>query len=327
MSGGLNEPFSPIEDVILPEEDDTGSIPVLNVKGRSLPEAWEKSLLALWQGGREIRTEYDRKDKEGNFIDPPSKDCSMTFTVLRPNSNPRFHRCFPGGPADLQEYRMEVVDGIKDHWVDLEDKRKWQYTYHERLRQYKLPGVAETPSDTSKSFGLLYAVQEFPPIDQIQKMIEQLAKSPYTRRCQAVTWQPWHDMDSSDPPCLRNIWCRILFDDDGEWYLNMNVSFRSRDGYMAAFMNADAFIHLMNYIALCVGSIAKRPVHLGRYCDQSDSYHIYGKDHGRFEREFLAGVNNKTFEERTYVAEFFAPMMKEAVPGILEKIRKHDSNE
>jgi len=290
----------------------SGLIPVLHEQGKSLPEAWERAVLSLWDNGTEIRTEYDRKDNDGNFIDPPSRDCSMTFTVLHPQSEPRFHKCFPGGPADLQEYRMEVLQGIKDHWVDLGDKKKWQYTYHERLTDYTL---------VTENVGQPFV------IDQIQKMIGHLAKSPYTRRCQAITWQPWHDMDSSEPPCLQRIWCRILFDDKGEWYLNMNVSFRSRDGYMAAFMNADAFIQLMQYIADEVGKIAGREVHLGRYSDHSDSFHIYGKDMERFKNEFLHGLKHRTFAERTFLSEDLMPMLLEAIPVIEEKVRKQDAGE
>ena len=89
-----------------------GVIPVLQVMGANLAAAWERSLITLWECGREIRTEFDRKDSDGNFIDPPSRDCRMTFTVIHPDSEPRFHRCFPGGPLELQEYRMEVLDGI-----------------------------------------------------------------------------------------------------------------------------------------------------------------------------------------------------------------------
>lgn len=292
-----------------------GVIPVLHVMGHNLAAAWERSLIALWKQGQKIRTEYDRKDDAGDFIDPPSRDCRMTFTVLHPDSEPRFHRCFPGGPADLQEYRMEVVDGLKDHWLKEPDPTgtKWSYTYHDRLGKYQTPGLVVSMGDD--------AGEPFPPIDQIQKMIEHLARSPYTRRCQAITWQPWQDMDASDPPCLQRIWCRILFDDDGDWWLNMDVDFRSRDAYKAAFMNADAFIALMQYMADEIGKIAGRRVHLGHYCDTSNSYHIYGKDIAMFEREFLANYDKRRFEDRTYTSDVFLPMMLEAIPEIEEKVR------
>lgn len=295
-----------------------GNIPVLQVEGRSLPEAWERALLSLWQNGCRVRTQYDRKGSGGEFIDPPSVDATMMVTVLEPDSEPRFHKCFPGGPADLQEYRMEVLKGIKDHWVDLHDKAKWQYTYHERLTKYDI-------KSGSGGTGMRR--------DQIAKVIEQLAEIPYSRRIQAITWQPWHDQDSSDPPCLQRLWFRILEDDDGTWRLNMNVSFRSRDGYMAAFMNMDAFIELMRGVAAAVGLRAGRPVGLGRYCDVSDSFHIYGKDIERFEREFLVPTGSRVFYDedptrsRTARTEDWSEMMLEAISEIHEKIRRKDAGE
>ena len=297
--------------VYVPLETPGGVIPVLHVAGESVAEAWERSLVTLWKHGREIRTEYDRRDKDGNFIDPPSKDCRMTFTVTNPAAEPRFHRCFPGGPAELQEYRMEVLDGIKDHWMDEPDPEgtKWSYTYHHRLRKYRCLPKPFDRTCTSQS------------IDQIKKMIEHLARSPYTRRCQAITWQPGQDMDAGDPPCLQRIWCRILFDEAGGWWLNMDVDFRSRDAYKAAFMNADVFVALMQYMADEIGKIAGRKVRLGHYCDTSNSYHIYGKDHEQFRREFLGNFEKRSFEERTYTSDVFLPMMEEAVPEILEKVR------
>jgi thymidylate synthase len=92
-------------------------------------------------------------------------------------------------------------------------------------------------------------------------------------------------------------------------------------------MNADAFIYLMSYIAKEVGKIAGKTVHLGRYVDTSDSFHIYGKDAEMFRREFLYNKGSRSFEDRTYTSEFMNPMLEEAIPEILEKIRKKDAGE
>jgi thymidylate synthase len=267
-------------------------------------------LIELKYGGCKIRTQYDLKDAAGLFRDPPSLDSTMMFVVNDPAAEPRFSRCFPGGPADLQEYRMEVVDGVKDHWVDLDDKKKWQYTYHERLTKYKFPGI-----------------EEFSFINQIERMIDQLVKSPYSRRVQAVTWQPWCDMDSEDPPCLQRVWCRILEDENAVWWLQMNTDWRSRDAFKASCMNADAFIYWMGLMAEEIGRRAKREVRLGRYCDKSDSFHVYGKDLQAFEDLFMKGMHERTFEARTYRTEDLASMMQEAIPDIVEKIRKKDADE
>ena len=55
-----------------------GQIPVLQVEGTSLAEAWEKSIIAVYEKGCDIKTEYDKKE------DPPSKDSSMTIVVHDP---------------------------------------------------------------------------------------------------------------------------------------------------------------------------------------------------------------------------------------------------
>ncbi len=66
------------------------NIPVLKVTGKNIPEAWENAVIATWEHGIEIKTEYDKKD------DLPSKDCTMIMEILEPMSEPRIHRAFPG---------------------------------------------------------------------------------------------------------------------------------------------------------------------------------------------------------------------------------------
>ena len=126
----------------------SGVIPVLSVVGDGIAEMWEKSLLELWDKGCRIRTEYDQKDKDGNWLYPPSVDSTFMMTALNPSSEPAIHRAFPGGLEDLEEYRQEVVDGIKDHWCrsgQEMDGTKWEYTYHERLTKYTCFGEANEP--------------------------------------------------------------------------------------------------------------------------------------------------------------------------------------
>ncbi len=88
-----------------------GNIPVISAVGKSLAEAWENSLIALYYYGCDIRTQYDKKNSDGNFVDPPSKDCSMRMVIEDPASEPLIHRAFPGGVEDLEEYRQEVLEG------------------------------------------------------------------------------------------------------------------------------------------------------------------------------------------------------------------------
>ena len=288
-----------------------GNIPVLMVQGVSLAETWEKSLLALYNEGCEIETQYD---KPGDRL---SRDCTMTMVVEQPMSDPMIHRAFPGGLEDLEEYRQEVVDGIKDHWVrdpnDPADTR-WDYTYHERLAKYTVTEMlcAEENVSITRTF------------DQIQWMVDKLVECGYTRRANIVTWQPWRDMEISDPPCLQSIWCRMLPDESGIPVLNMNVRFRSRDAYQAAFMNMFAFIELQRKLCVLVALRLGGAVMPGRYVDTSDSYHIYGKDLDMFEDGFLKLVKTRTFEDRTWTRAFAEPFFEEAKPKIVEKVKAVD---
>ncbi len=218
-----------------------GNIPVLFVEGKSLADVWERSVLSVYENGCDIKTEYDKAE------DPPSKDCTMMMVIAEPFSEPMIHKDMPGGLEDLQEYVMEVLDGIKDHCVrdsstDQNDTR-WEYTYHQRLFEYTVPGLEK-------------------PFDQIEMICQKLSETPYSRRAQAITWKVWEDNFCYDPACLQSIWCRLMAGPDDKWYLNMNVRFRSNDAYKAAFMNMFALIQLHKKMADRIAEISGKSVKL-----------------------------------------------------------------
>lgn len=270
-------------------------IPVLNAKGRNIPEAWESSLEELYMYGCDLETEYDKPG------DPPSKDATMLITISDPLSEPMIHRDMPGGLAELEEYCMEVCEGIKDHLIrdpnDSTDDR-WEYTYHQRLFRY------------------LHHTLE-PSVDQIEIMCQKLAITPHTRRAQAITWKVWEDNDCYDPACLQSIWCRIL---DGK--LCMNVRFRSNDAYKAAFMNMFALVRLQMMIAERVQELSGMPIKVGRYCHIADSYHIYGSNMEEFENRHRKAVEKRTFDQRCFRYEDVKDIMQEARPIILKKVKE-----
>lgn len=275
-----------------------GHIPVLFIEGKSLAEAWERSVLSTYEQGCDVKTEYDKPE------DPPSKDCSITVVVHAPLAEPMIHRDFPGGLEDLQEYVLEVLDGIKDHCIrsadgDADDTR-WEYTYHQRLFGYDCPGAEQV-------------------YDQIEMIAAKLARTPYSRRAQAITWKVWEDNTCYDPACLQSIWCRVLPDAEGNWVLNANVRFRSNDAYKAAFMNMFALIQLQKHIAERIAELVGRQVLLGRYVHQADSYHIYGSYLDEFRARFLKALETRTFEKRTFRYADVKDIMEAAIPRILEK--------
>ena len=194
------------------------TLPVIQVVGVNLPEAWERAVQSVWEKGAKIATQYDKPG------DPPSRDATVMITVTDCMAEPRIHKVFPGGIVELEAYRQEVVDGIHDHWVDPAEG-KWEYTYHERMASYTVPGLNYS-------------------IDQLEYIVDTLAEAPHSRRAQAVVWKPWEDAGIDDPACLQRIWCRLFGDE-----LVMNIHMRSNDAFKAAFMNMYAFTDLQRKLA------------------------------------------------------------------------------
>jgi len=306
------------------------NIAVLNVKGKSLAEAYEKALIELYNNGTRFKTQYD---KEG---DPESIDATMNITIEEPLTDPMIHKAFPGGPADLKEYVMEV-QGIKDHWVknmnDPDDTR-WEYTYHGRLKDWgtwkewhekcNCDGVNEGCSMCgvgSKS------ITKGSSIDQIESVIDKLCKQPFTRQAQMITWMPQLDLDIYDPPCLQSIWYRMA-EEDGEYYLNCNIRFRSNDAWGAFFMNAFGFIMFnKEVIAAEIEKRTGKKVHLARMNWQADSWHIYGKDIQQAKERLFDRLETTDFEDRIYNMsdEMIKEMYDEAEAVVIEKIKVQDS--
>lgn len=271
----------------------SGEIPVLTASADTIPQAYEIAIKEVWEKGVRVRTEYDRSD------DPPSRDATVIITVWNPFGQPRFHRSFADGLGGLAEYVMEVVHGAHDYWVkpveeilkakESEDTR-WTYTYHGRLFEYRI---------------------EDQVVDQIGAMIDKLSQTGYTRRAQAITWNPKLDPRTEDPPCLQRIWGRLCEDGEGEYVLNMNTHWRSRDLYKAWFENVIALTTLMRKIAERIAGKTGKRVRLGRYVDISDSLHIYGSYFREIEgdpekgiKSFFETIESRSFEDRTWDSAF-----------------------
>lgn len=274
----------------------SGNIPVLNIYGDTIPAAYERAIREVWENGAGIRTEYDRPE------DPPSRDATAVICVNQPFGQPRFHRSFADGLGGLAEYVMEVVHGAHDYWVKpleeilkgkgSEDTR-WTYTYHERLFEYRI---------------------EDEVINQIDYIIDKLSRTGYTRRAQAITWNPKLDPPTDDPPCLQRIWGRLSEDGEGGFVFNMNTHWRSRDLFKAWFENVIALTTLMRKITEAVAEKSGKKVRVGRYVDISDSLHIYGSYFREIEgdpekgiKSFFERLDSRTFEERTWDSEFVKP--------------------
>lgn len=218
-----------------------------------LPEAWERSIQALWARGRVMDTEYGER----------SKDSPAVIYVREPLEEPRVHLkgVVSGTLRGLFHYVSEVVEGVSDWRVG----RDWHYTYHERLFAYDAP-CSE-------------------PVDQIRLVVDKLRKAPYSRRAQAVTWKPWIDPSSDSPPCIQRTWFRVI---DGRLALHVHV--RSNDALKAAFMNMYAFTELQRLVAEKVGVEAGYYLHVA---DSYHIYERDWKWVGGFVGQIEKGVSRR----------------------------------
>ena len=254
-------------------------LPLVHIEAETLAEGWERAVVAAWEQGVEVATQYDHAG------DPPSRDISLALVIRDPFAEPRIHRALPGGIYDLEVYRQEVVDGIHDHWIDPEGG-KWQYTYHERLTRYSLPdGEA---------------------VDQLDYVVEALAGAPHTRRAQAAVWKCWEDAGIDHPACLQRLWFRIFSD-----RLVLAAHMRSNDAFKAAYMNMYVFTDLQREIAERLSKRLGRKIRVGQYNHIADSFHIYGSYFEAMEG-FLGTLERRSFEERTWTMAQIEPLLEEA---------------
>ncbi len=248
------------------ENSKKGRIPTLHVVADSIPLAYYRAMKAVWENGITIRTEYDRKDRDGSYIDPPSRDARVLIEVTDPFQQPRFP---PVSFCEIGAYIAEFM-GLKDHYVvpmeelkkGVEGKlsaREWPYTYHQRLFDH--PAI-----DGST-------------VDQMKLAVNRIAEIPYSRRAVATTSVPNVDpFLSEDVPCLRELQLRCPVDEQGNLVLNLNTMWRSRDLYKAWPDNVIGITFLQSKLAAQIAEKCGKSVRVGSYADYSCAMHIYGQD-------------------------------------------------
>ena len=170
--------------------------------GITLPQAYHDALYEL---------RYFGAKSECSDWNTTQTECAMTMVVKEPLTEPMISRCFIGGAEELQQYVMEMVDGILDFEVG---RGNWKYTYHMRYK------------------------------DQIGFVEDELRRNPSSRRAVMVIRDKMADMYSDDPACLQTIQYFVR-----EGKLDCMVLFRSNDACKATFMNAFALIMLQKRIA------------------------------------------------------------------------------
>lgn len=240
------------------------------VSAPSIPSAIYGAMREVLARGYRIRTQYDRKDAQGGYLDPPSLDVSSALEILDPYAQPRFPK---SSCVEIGKYIAETCWGVKDHRILDQDALKeqlaagsfdetrhtyWPYTYHQRLFAY--------PASHGRT------------VNQVQQMLARLAEEPITRRATAITFVPEIDQYiKGDLPCLQRVALRCTEDQQGRLYLHMHTHWRSRDLFNAAADNIIAMTFWQREWADELSRMTGRQVRVGRYKDFADSLHIYGQ--------------------------------------------------
>jgi thymidylate synthase len=105
----------------------------------------------------------------------------------------------------------------------------------------------------------------------------------------------------------------------------MNTHWRSRDAYKAAFMNIYALTDLQRLLAERISERMGRPIHVGRYVDITDSYHIYGSYLEEVEERFLRSIRERSFEQRTWRSD--NPIIQAGIQRGREQIEQERDSE
>ncbi len=246
-----------------------GELPLFHVETRSIPEACYEALKAVHFGGQTLRTQYDRRNADGTFLDPPGRDARVTIRIREPFAQPRVPAL---SYCERGKYIAEFL-GAKDHLVvpyrelvrmiragEEFEATQWPYCYHQRLTAYP------------RSDGTT--------IDQLELILDKLAKDPITRRGVATTRVPEIDLFmAADMPCLGEVQLRAIEDARGGLVLNMYTVWRSRDLYKAWADNLIGITNLQARLASRLAQKTGREVLVGPYSETSGSLHIYGQDY------------------------------------------------
>ena len=141
----------------------------------SLPKAYHRALEVLQQAPIVPCPDWNTNQKE----------ISMTMIVENPLEEPMISKLSFCDPMSLEQYRQEMLDGILDFEVY---SGKWVYTYHDRMIKYPIDNQIRFP--------------ETPYLNQIQFVIDELKRNPYSRRAVIDIRDNSEDMYSDEPACL-----------------------------------------------------------------------------------------------------------------------------
>ncbi len=278
-------------------------LPVLYANGNGIAEAWEKSVIELYNNG--LRYNRSGPKDNGNL----QVDSTMIIEIKDIDNHPFYHKFSNCSWEDLLEYGFELL-GAKNFLTvnefDLENDNRWPYQYSDRILNY--------PARSGD-------------INQIENIINRLSKKPHTRGSSVSIWVPDQDINSKDPACLQHLWFSLIPNEEGnenKYDLNLNYMFRSRNTMIAAPINMFGIHLLQNYVKDQIKKQSGFNVENGRIVDYSNSYHVSSRDMEKLSNFMrrIESTKGKGIESRVFSREDTFDMMKDCFDQVQEKVKK-----
>ena len=193
----------------------------------TLSEAHEAAVDAVLNTSKaiEIQTHADKAEKTVEFEAEDGSDEIITIKVLFPLEEPQVSAGAMFKKGFTAAYKKQFLT-LSPH---RNDGKHATYTYWNRLEDH--------PTDVGIGDGFGNGLK------QISELIEKLATDPNSRRGVAVTWNPYLDADSTEPPCMLFVQFVIR---SGK--VNMRCLFRSQDILSGLGENLVGCASLLEYV-------------------------------------------------------------------------------
>ena len=227
----------------------------ISIEATTLPDAWFVCVDSIFEYGRQWTVQQGSYEGQKRWeLD------HVTVHIKHPGARP----LIPEMPSYLDHIppptTMEYVsDYITYLMTDMAPKKNETYTYGERIAGEYLETVIRGVLETCKG-------------SQIQTVIDRFKRNHGTNQCSMSVAKP-ADIHLSDPPCLREIDCRIIAPDglhEGEEpALHFIVYFRSWDLWGGFSANLAAIRLMQEYMAKEIG------VEAGEIIAASKGLHLY----------------------------------------------------
>jgi thymidylate synthase len=231
-----------------------------NIEARDISDCWFQLVDLCYQKGR------DYKVGEGSYAGSQIRRelDYVTCHIRYPQTRPLLPEIPPGlGIPNPVPEGMDYINRYLPYLLTDEQKEGEQYTYGQRLTARVWVPTEPAPSPTAHMYEYGHKLTS----SQVEEVIAKFKRG-YANNQACMTIAQPSDIHLSDPPCLRQIDCRIYPDEEVP-KLHFFIYFRSWDLWGGFPANLAAIAHLQEYMAGEIG------VETGEFVCSSKGLHLY----------------------------------------------------